>query len=93
LEGKTIMKMNIKNEMDKPLSTDPLSNIDAYWCAVNYLSVGQIYLYDNPLLKRPLTLVGVKHILLGHWGTIPGQNFIYVHLNRVVKKYDLGMIY
>jgi phosphoketolase len=66
---------------------------DAYWRAANYLSVGQIYLYDNPLLKRPLTLADVKHMLLGHWGTTPGQNFIYVHLNRVIKKYDLDMIY
>jgi xylulose-5-phosphate/fructose-6-phosphate phosphoketolase len=67
--------------------------MDAYWRAANYLSVGQIYLYDNPLLKRALTLADVKHMLLGHWGTTPGQNFIYVHLNRVIKKYDLDMIY
>ena len=67
--------------------------IDAYWRAANYLSVGQIYLYDNPLLKRPLELADVKHMLLGHWGTTPGQNFIYAHLNRVIKKYDLDMIY
>ena len=70
-----------------------LQRIDAYWRAANYLAVGQIYLYDNPLLKRPLTLADVKHMLLGHWGTTPGQNFIYVHLNRVIKKYDLDMIY
>src|SRR5438105_13192481 len=70
-----------------------LDKMDAYWRAANYLSVGQIYLYDNPLLKRPLTLADVKHMLLGHWGTTPGQNFIYVHLNRVIKKYDLNMIY
>ena len=67
--------------------------MDAYWRAANYLSVGQIYLYDNPLLKRPLTLADVKRMLVGHWGTTPGQNFIYVHLNRVIKKYDLDMIY
>jgi xylulose-5-phosphate/fructose-6-phosphate phosphoketolase len=67
--------------------------IDAYWRAANYLSVGQIYLYDNPLLKRPLAPADVKHMLLGHWGTTPGQNFIYAHLNRVIKKYDLDMIY
>ena len=67
--------------------------MDAYWRAANYLSVGQIYLYDNPLLKRPLALADVKHMLLGHWGTTPGQNFIYAHLNRVIKKYDLDMIY
>jgi xylulose-5-phosphate/fructose-6-phosphate phosphoketolase len=67
--------------------------VDAYWRAANYLSVGQIYLLDNPLLKRPLMLADVKHMLLGHWGTTPGQNFIYVHLNRVIKQYDLDMIY
>jgi len=75
------------------LSTDLLGRIDAYWRAANYLSVGQMYLYDNPLLKRPLVLADVKRMLLGHWGTTPGQNFIYVHLNRVIKKYDLDMIY
>ncbi len=67
--------------------------MDAYWRAANYLSVGQMYLYTNPLLKRPLQLSDIKRILLGHWGTTPGQNFIYVHLNRVIKKYDLNMIY
>src|SRR5450756_2498599 len=77
----------------KTLSPELLHRMDAYWRAANYLSVGQIYLYDNPLLKRPLTLADVKHMLLGHWGTTPGQNFIYVHLNRVIKKYDLDMIY
>src|SRR5579862_3010908 len=70
-----------------------LDKMDAYWRAANYLSVGQIYLRDNPLLRQPLTLEHVKHMLLGHWGTTPGQNFIYVHLNRVIKKYDLDMIY
>ncbi len=75
------------------LPPEPLHQIDAYWRAANYLSVGQIYLFDNPLLKRPLTLPDIKHMLLGHWGTTPGQNFIYVHLNRVIKKYDLDMIY
>jgi xylulose-5-phosphate/fructose-6-phosphate phosphoketolase len=77
----------------KTLSPDLLYKMDAYWRAANYLSVGQIYLYDNPLLKRPLKLADVKHMLLGHWGTTPGQNFIYVHLNRVIKQYDLDMIY
>jgi xylulose-5-phosphate/fructose-6-phosphate phosphoketolase len=67
--------------------------MNAYWRAANYLSVGQIYLYDNPLLKLPLESSHVKPTLLGHWGTTPGQNFIYVHLNRVIKKYDLDMIY
>src|SRR5260221_142899 len=75
------------------LTPELLQHIDAYWRAANYLSVGQIYLYDNPLLKRPLALADVKHMLLGHWGTTPGQNFIYAHLNRVIKKYDLDMIY
>jgi xylulose-5-phosphate/fructose-6-phosphate phosphoketolase len=70
-----------------------LENMNAYWRAANYLSVGQIYLYDNPLLKRPLALSDVKHMLLGHWGTTPGQNFIYTHLNRVINEYDLNMIY
>ena len=75
------------------LAPELLHRLDAYWRAANYLSVGQIYLRDNPLLKRPLTLANVKRMLLGHWGTTPGQNFIYVHLNRVIKKYDLDMIY
>lgn len=70
-----------------------LAKMDAYWRAANYLSVGQIYLCDNPLLKRPLTPADVKHMLLGHWGTTPGQNFIYTHLNRAIKRYDLNMIY
>ncbi len=67
--------------------------MDAYWRAANYLSVAQIYLYDNPLLKEPLQASHVKPKLLGHWGTTPGQNFIYVHLNRVINRYDLNMIY
>ena len=72
---------------------DLLCRMDAYWRAANYLSVGQIYLCANPLLKRPLSLSDIKHMLLGHWGTTPGQNFIYVHLNRVICEYDLDMIY
>ncbi len=76
-----------------PLTQDLLHRMDAYWRAANYLSVGQIYLRDNPLLKRPLALADVKTMLLGHWGTTPGQNFIYVHLNRVINKFDLNMIY
>ncbi len=75
------------------LSRDELRKIDAYWRAANYLSVGQIYLFDNPLLKEPLKLEHVKKRLLGHWGTTPGQNFVYVHLNRVIKKLNLDMIY
>ena len=75
------------------LSPELLQRMDAYWRAANYLSVGQIYLYDNPLLKQPLKLSHVKPLVVGHWGTTPGQNFIYVHLNRVIKKYDLDMFY
>ena len=70
-----------------------LKKIDAYFRAANYLSVGQLYLLDNPLLKRPLSIKDIKPKIVGHWGTAPGQNFIYVHLNRVIKKYDLNMIY
>jgi xylulose-5-phosphate/fructose-6-phosphate phosphoketolase len=75
------------------LSPELLHKMDAYWRAANYLSVGQIYLYDNPLLNEPLTLADVKPLVVGHWGTTPGQNFICVHLNRVIKKYDLDMFY
>jgi xylulose-5-phosphate/fructose-6-phosphate phosphoketolase len=76
-----------------PLSREELRLIDAYWRAANYLSVGQIYLLDNPLLRKPLTLDHVKPRLLGHWGTTPGLNFIYVHLNRVIKAHDLNVLY
>src|SRR5262245_41213332 len=75
------------------LTGDEVTQIDAYWRAANYLSVGQIYLYDNPLLKIPLAPEHIKPRLLGHWGTTPGLNFVYVHLNRVITKYDLSMIY
>ncbi|MEO5642622.1 MAG: phosphoketolase family protein [Bacteroidia bacterium] len=75
------------------LSLELLDKMNAYWRAANYLSVGQIYLYDNPLLKEPLKLEHVKPLVVGHWGTTPGQNFMYVHLNRVIKKYDLDMFY
>ena len=78
---------------EAPLAPDLLRKMDAYWRAANYVSVGQIYLYDNPLLREPLKLEHVKPRLLGHWGTTPGQNFVYVHLNRVIKEYDLNMIY
>ncbi len=79
--------------MTEPLSPDKLRKIDAYWRAANYLSVGQIYLLDNPLMKEPLQLKHVKARLLGHWGTTPGQNFVYVHVNRIIQEYDLDMIY
>ncbi|MEY2414056.1 MAG: xylulose-5-phosphate/fructose-6-phosphate phosphoketolase, partial [Acidobacteriaceae bacterium] len=75
------------------LSPEQLAKIDAYWRAANYLSVGQIYLYANPLLREPLKLEHIKPRLLGHWGTTPGLNFIYAHFNRVIKKYDLNVIY
>jgi xylulose-5-phosphate/fructose-6-phosphate phosphoketolase len=77
----------------KPLTSEELRRIDAYWRAANYLSVGQIYLLDNPLLREPLTKAHIKPRLLGHWGTTPGLNFIYVHLNRVIKAFDLDAIY
>src|ERR1700675_2813703 len=76
-----------------PLSAEELYRMDAYWRAANYLSVGQIYLMDNPLLKEPLQLKHVKPRLLGHRGTTSGQIFLYVHLNRVIKEYDLNMLY
>jgi xylulose-5-phosphate/fructose-6-phosphate phosphoketolase len=79
--------------MNAQRNHDSLQRLDAYWRAANYLSVGQIFLWDNPLLKRALSLADVKPMLLGHWGTTPGQNFIYAHLNRVIKAYDLDMIF
>src|SRR4026209_378451 len=82
-----------ENTMAETLSNEQLRLLDAYWRAANYLSVGQIYLYNNPLLKQSLTKEHIKPRLLGHWGTTPGLNFIYVHLNRLIKKHDLDMIY
>src|SRR5262245_47991699 len=76
-----------------PLSGEELRKLDAYWRAANYLSVGQIYLLDNPLLKEPLKREHIKPRLLGHWGTSPGLNMLCVHLNRVIKRDDLNMIY
>jgi len=78
---------------NKTLTLEMLRKMNNYWHAANYLSVGQIYLYDNPLLKKPLTLKHIKPRLLGHWGTTPGLNFIYVHMNRIIKKLDLNIIY
>ena len=75
-----------------PLTEDYLKKMDAYWRAANYLAAAQLYLLDNPLLKEPLTRDQIKKKIVGHWGTVPGQNFVYVHLNRVIKKYDLDMI-
>src|SRR5262247_4721025 len=75
------------------LGEQELLRLDAYWRAANYLSVGQIYLHDNPLLKKPLQSEHVKPRLLGHWGTTPGLNFIYCHLNRIIKARDLNIIF
>src|SRR5215467_11270547 len=75
------------------LSAEEIRKIDAYWRAANYLSVGQIYLLDNPLLRKPLAIEQVKPRLLGHWGTTPGLNFIYAHLNRVIRARDVDMIF
>ena len=79
--------------MKEILTKEELKKIDAYFRACNYLSVGQLYLMNNPLLKRPLKMSDVKPNVVGHWGTAPGQNFVYTHLNRIIKKYDLNMIY
>ena len=79
--------------MEKVLTNEELEKLNKYFRALNYLSVGQLYLLDNPLLKRPLEMSDIKPNVVGHWGTTPGQNFIYMHLNRVIKKYDLDMIY
>src|SRR5947209_4466695 len=79
--------------MPGPLSPDQLTSLDAYWRAANYLSVGQIYLYANPLLREPLRREHIKPRLLGHWGTTPGLNFIYAHLNRIIRARDLDLIF
>ena len=76
-----------------PVSAETLQHMDAYWRASNYLSAGQLYLLNNPLLREKLTMDNIKKKIVGHWGTVPGQNFIYTHLNRVIKEYDLDMIY
>ena len=79
------------NTTTNRLTSELLRRMDAYWRAANYLSVGQIYLLDNPLLRDPLEAAHVKPRLLGHWGTTPGQNFLYVHLNRVIREYGLSV--
>src|SRR5277367_6137615 len=76
-----------------PLSADELRKTDAYWRACNYLSLGMIYLLDNPLLSEPLRVEHIKNRLLGHWGSSPGLSFIYVHLSRLIKKFDQDMIF
>jgi xylulose-5-phosphate/fructose-6-phosphate phosphoketolase len=85
--------MTQRQTVGPALDAELARKMDAYWRAANYLSVGQIYLCDNPLLKEPLRIAHIKRMLLGHWGTTPGQNFIYTHLNRIIKKYDVDMIY
>jgi xylulose-5-phosphate/fructose-6-phosphate phosphoketolase len=92
-EENIVVKTEKVNKRAEPLSPDLLRKMNAYWRAANYLSVGQIYLYDNPMLKKPLKLEHVKPRLLGHFGTTTGLNLIYVHLNRIIKQYDLNMIY
>ncbi|WP_413667966.1 phosphoketolase [Mucilaginibacter sp. Mucisp86] len=89
------MKMitDITQNENAPLTDDCLTKLDAYWRAANYLSVGQLYLCDNPLLDEPLKIEHIKKMQLGHWGTTPGQNFIYTHLNRLINRYDLNMLY
>ncbi len=87
------MSSAIPLEEQAPLAPDELERMNAYWRAANYLSVGQIYLKDNPLLRRPLEKSDIKARLLGHWGTCPGLNLVYVHLNRVIKARDLDVIY
>lgn len=85
--------MSTENKTQGPLSPELLQKMDEYWRAANYLSAAQLYLYDNPLLKEPLTLEHIKPNVVGHWGTVPGQNFIYLHLNRIINQYDLNMFY
>ena len=80
-------------ESEGPLGAEELRLLHAYWRAANYLSVGQIYLLDNPLLREPLTLEHVKPRLLGHWGTTPGLNFVYAHMNRVIREHDLSALF
>ena len=89
----TLSKKESASKRESTLSRAESALIDAYWRAANYLSVGQIYLFDNPMLREPLKEEHIKPRLLGHWGTTPGLNFIYAHLNRLIKKHDLDMIY
>jgi xylulose-5-phosphate/fructose-6-phosphate phosphoketolase len=84
---------NAARDGARSLTRDMLQQMNAYWRAANYLSIGQIYLMDNPLLREPLRREHIKPRLLGHWGTTPGLNFIYVHLNRMIVEHDLNMIY
>lgn len=88
MEGNT----NAVCEEKGALTDKLLHKMDAYWRAANYLAAGQLYLLDNPLLREPLTMDQIKKKIVGHWGTVPGQNFVYVHLNRAIKRYDLDLI-
>ena len=90
---KVTVKTSARMSKKGPLSPESLRKLDAWWRASNYLAAGQLYLRDNPLLRTPLKPEHLKHTPVGHWGTVPGQNFIYTHLNRVITKYDLNMIY
>ncbi|BFK87561.1 phosphoketolase family protein [Pseudoflavonifractor gallinarum] len=91
--AKAVAKTSTRMSKKGPLTPDMLRKIDAYWRAANYLAAGQLYLLDNPLLRKPLQSEHLKKTIVGHWGTVPGQNFIYTHLNRIITKYDLNMIY
>lgn len=93
MEQFKVLESTFKDAHKNSLTSDQVKKIDAYWRAANYLSVGQIFLLDNPLLKTPLTLSDVKRRLLGHWGTTPGLNFIYAHMNRMIKANDLNMLF
>ncbi len=92
-ENKSTAKSPARMSKREPLTEDELQKLDAYWRASNYLAAGQLYLLENPLLRTPLKPEQIKQKIVGHWGTVPGQNFIYTHLNRVINKYDLDMIY
>ena len=91
--AKAVAKTSTRMSKKGPLTPEMLRKIDAYWRAANYLAAGQLYLLDNPLLRKPLQPEHLKKTIVGHWGTVPGQNFIYTHLNRIISKYDLNMIY
>src|SRR5699024_9151828 len=82
----------LNEEGERTMTQTECKQIDAYWRAANYLAAGQLYLLDNPLLRRPLTRDDVKKKIVGHWGTVPGQNFVYVHLNRIIKEFDQDLI-
>lgn len=86
------MSTSLECQEKQPITAEFLEKLDAYWRASNYLSAAQLYLLDNPLLREPLTMDHIKKKIVGHWGTVPGQNFVYVHMNRAIKKYDLDMI-